>query len=122
MTPGQIVRKFFEEVRSGNNPDYSNQLMAEKVLAHQIVSEEEQTVCRTLRRGDVCDGDRFDVLRADERSDALHRRASATDALSGRQKGVDPSGPSGWERRGQHSPGHRRYSQLDAVRREASRR
>ncbi|MFL0488369.1 polyketide cyclase [Bacillus sp. AFS054943] len=47
MTPEQIVRKFFEEVRSGNNPDYSNQFMAEKVLAHQIVSEEEQTVCRT---------------------------------------------------------------------------
>ncbi|EJS69887.1 ester cyclase [Bacillus cereus] len=47
MTPEQIVRKFFDEVRSGNNPDYSNQLMAEKVLAHQIVSEEEQTVCRT---------------------------------------------------------------------------
>ncbi|PEC20127.1 ester cyclase [Bacillus cereus] len=47
MTPEQIVRKFFEEVRSGNNPDYSNQLLAEKVLAHQIVSEEEQTVCRT---------------------------------------------------------------------------
>ncbi|PGL31399.1 polyketide cyclase [Bacillus cereus] len=47
MTPEQIVRKFFEEVRSGKNPDYSNQLMAEKVLAHQIVSEEEQTVCRT---------------------------------------------------------------------------
>ncbi|PQZ47982.1 MULTISPECIES: ester cyclase [Bacillus] len=49
MTPEQIVRKFFEEVRSGNNPDYSNQLMAEKVLAHQIVSEEEQTVYRTPR-------------------------------------------------------------------------
>ncbi|MFA2692228.1 ester cyclase [Bacillus mycoides] len=47
MTPEQIVRKFFEEVRSGKNPDYSNQLMVEKVLAHQIVSEEEQTVCRT---------------------------------------------------------------------------
>ena len=47
MTPEQIVRKFFDEVRSGNNPDLSNQLMAEKVLAHQIVSEEEQTVCRT---------------------------------------------------------------------------
>lgn len=47
MTPEQIVRKFFDEVRSGNNPDYSNQFMAEEVLAHQIVSEEEQTVCRT---------------------------------------------------------------------------
>ncbi|WP_407270427.1 ester cyclase [Radiobacillus sp. PE A8.2] len=47
MTPEQVVREFFEEVRSGNNPDYSNQLMAEQVLAHQIVSEEEQTVLRT---------------------------------------------------------------------------
>ncbi|MGP7817386.1 ester cyclase [Niallia sp. 01092] len=47
MTPEQIVRKFFKEVRSGNNLDYSNQLMAERVLAHQIISEEEQTVCRT---------------------------------------------------------------------------
>ncbi|MER2171368.1 MAG: ester cyclase [Psychrobacillus psychrodurans] len=47
MTPEQIIRKFFEEVRSGKNPDYSNQLMSEQVLAHQIVSEEEQTVLRT---------------------------------------------------------------------------
>ncbi len=47
MTAEQIVREFFEEVRSGNNPDYANQLMAEQVLAHQIVSEEEQTVLRT---------------------------------------------------------------------------
>ncbi|GAB6434011.1 hypothetical protein bcgnr5390_06890 [Bacillus luti] len=47
MTPEQIVRTFFDEVRSGNNPDHSNQFMAEEVLAHQIVSEEEQTVCRT---------------------------------------------------------------------------
>ncbi|RAV19355.1 ester cyclase [Paenibacillus contaminans] len=47
MTPEQIVRTFFEEVRSGKQPDYSNQLMEERVLAHQIVSEEEQTVLRT---------------------------------------------------------------------------
>ncbi|SMQ78056.1 SnoaL-like polyketide cyclase [Bacillus sp. OV166] len=47
MTPEQIIRKFFEEVRSGKNPDYSNQLMSVQVLAHQIVSEEEQTVLRT---------------------------------------------------------------------------
>ncbi|MFF2755217.1 ester cyclase [Psychrobacillus sp. NPDC058041] len=47
MTPEQIIREFFEEVRSGKNPDYSNQLMSEQVLAHQIVSEEEQTVLRT---------------------------------------------------------------------------
>ncbi|MGE7020406.1 ester cyclase [Solibacillus cecembensis] len=47
MTPEQIIRKFFEEVRSGKNPDYSDQLMSEQVLAHQIASEEEQTVLRT---------------------------------------------------------------------------
>ena len=47
IIPEQIVRKFFKEVRSGKNPDYANQLMAEQVLAHQIVSEEEQTVLRT---------------------------------------------------------------------------
>ncbi|MFJ6207927.1 ester cyclase [Lysinibacillus sp. NPDC092081] len=47
MTPEQIIRKFFKEVRLGKKPDYSNQLMAEQVIAHQIVSEEEQTVLRT---------------------------------------------------------------------------
>lgn len=47
MMPEQIVREFFKEVRSGNNPDYANQLMAEQILAHQITSEEEQTVLRT---------------------------------------------------------------------------
>ncbi|MCM2534777.1 ester cyclase [Neobacillus pocheonensis] len=47
MTPEQIVREFFEEVRSGHNPDYATILMAEQVLAHQVISEEELTVLRT---------------------------------------------------------------------------
>ncbi|MGG2055084.1 ester cyclase [Lysinibacillus pakistanensis] len=47
MTPEQIVKKFFEEVRSGNNPDYATELMADQVLAHQVTSEEELTVTRT---------------------------------------------------------------------------
>lgn len=47
MTPEQIVRAFFKEVRSGCNPDYADTLMAEQVLAHQVVSEEEVTVNRT---------------------------------------------------------------------------
>ncbi|MEX3744346.1 ester cyclase [Lysinibacillus xylanilyticus] len=47
MTPEQIVKKFFEEVRSGNNPDYATELMADQVLAHQVISEEELTVLRT---------------------------------------------------------------------------
>lgn len=47
MTPEQIVKKFFEEVRSGNNPDYATELMADHVLAHQVISEEESTVLRT---------------------------------------------------------------------------
>lgn len=47
MTPEQIVKKFFEEVRSGKNPDYTTELMADKVMAHQVISEEEITVIRT---------------------------------------------------------------------------
>ncbi|QPQ31102.1 ester cyclase [Lysinibacillus sp. JNUCC 51] len=47
MTPEQIVKKFFEVVRSGNNPDYATELMADRVLAHQVISEEESTVLRT---------------------------------------------------------------------------
>lgn len=47
MTPEQIVKKFFEEVRSGNNPDYATELMADQVLAHQVTSEEELTVTRS---------------------------------------------------------------------------
>ncbi|MBG9753872.1 ester cyclase [Lysinibacillus sphaericus] len=47
MTPEDIVKKFFEEVRSGKNPDYATELMADQVLAHQVISEEELTVKRT---------------------------------------------------------------------------
>ena len=44
MKPEIIIRNFFKEVRSGSNPDFSNRYMADKVLAHQVISEEEQTV------------------------------------------------------------------------------
>ncbi|WP_342571869.1 ester cyclase [Paenibacillus sp. FSL R5-0749] len=47
MIAEQIVRSFFEEVRSGRNPDYASTVMAEQVLAHQVISEEEVTVTRT---------------------------------------------------------------------------
>ena len=47
MTPEQVVRSFLEIVRSGKNPEFSTELMAERVLAHQVVSEEEHTVQRT---------------------------------------------------------------------------
>ncbi|WP_413405718.1 ester cyclase [Paenibacillus amylolyticus] len=47
MTAEQIVRTFFEEVRSGRNPDYASIVMAEQVLAHQVISEAEVTVTRT---------------------------------------------------------------------------
>ncbi|UOK64391.1 ester cyclase [Paenibacillus sp. OVF10] len=47
MTAEQIVRTFFEEVRSGRNPDYASNVMAEQVLAHQVISEDEVTVTRT---------------------------------------------------------------------------
>lgn len=47
MTPEQIVKKFFEEVRSGKNPNYATELMADEVMAHQVISEEQITVIRT---------------------------------------------------------------------------
>ena len=49
MKPEIIIRNFFKEVRSGSNPDFSNRYMADKVLAHQVISEEEQTVYRCKR-------------------------------------------------------------------------
>lgn len=45
--PSEIVRQFFEKVRSGLAPDSANLYMAEQVLAHQMTAENETTVRRT---------------------------------------------------------------------------
>lgn len=45
--PSEIVRQFFEKVRSGLAPDTANLYMAEQVLAHQMTAENETTVRRT---------------------------------------------------------------------------
>ncbi|MCD5001830.1 ester cyclase [Enterococcus saccharolyticus] len=47
MTSETIIRRFFADVRSGKKPDKAHQYMAEKVLAHQVIAEEEQTIYRT---------------------------------------------------------------------------
>lgn len=47
MTAEQIVRTFFEEVRSGKDPEHAGLWMAEEVHAHQVASEAEETVIRT---------------------------------------------------------------------------
>lgn len=47
MLVEEVVRKFFEKVRSGQEPDAAHLLMAERVLAHQITSENEVTVERS---------------------------------------------------------------------------
>ncbi|MGN7360670.1 ester cyclase [Paenibacillus sp. SAF-054] len=47
MTAEQIVRTFFEEVRSGRDPEHAGLWMADEVHAHQMVSEAEETVIRT---------------------------------------------------------------------------
>lgn len=46
-TPAQIVRTFFDVVRSGRDPDRASEFMAARVLAHQVQSEEALTVERT---------------------------------------------------------------------------
>ncbi|MFG3338429.1 ester cyclase [Glycomyces sp. NPDC048151] len=42
-----IVAAFLDEVRSGAHPDRAARFMAPRVLAHQVVSEDEVTVERT---------------------------------------------------------------------------
>jgi steroid delta-isomerase-like uncharacterized protein len=46
-TPTEIVQQFFNQVRSGKQPDAAIQFMAEQVLAHQMTAENETTVHRT---------------------------------------------------------------------------
>ncbi|WP_152393124.1 ester cyclase [Paenibacillus guangzhouensis] len=47
MSAEEVVREFFEKVRSGQEPDAAHRLMAERVLAHQLTSENEVTVERS---------------------------------------------------------------------------
>lgn len=47
MSPTEVVRQFFEQVRSGKKPDAAHQWMAGQVLAHQMTAEQETTVQRT---------------------------------------------------------------------------
>ena len=47
MTPRAVVQEFVEQVRSGKNLERAFELMAPQVLAHQVISELEQTVERT---------------------------------------------------------------------------
>jgi predicted ester cyclase len=47
MTPTEVVRLFFEEVRSGKNPSRAHDLMAAKILAHQVKAEAPVTIERT---------------------------------------------------------------------------
>ncbi|GGE77929.1 ester cyclase [Priestia taiwanensis] len=47
MNPEEIVKQFMKEVRSGRNIHLAPELMADKVFAHQIQSEEETTIERT---------------------------------------------------------------------------
>lgn len=43
----QVIRIFLDEVRSGRNPDMAGDVMAPKVLAHQITAENPETVERS---------------------------------------------------------------------------
>ncbi|SFI78738.1 SnoaL-like polyketide cyclase [Paenibacillus sp. UNC496MF] len=47
MNPIGVVRGFFEQVRSGRNPDAAAAFMAERVLARQVTAERETTVERS---------------------------------------------------------------------------
>lgn len=47
VSPKQIVLAFLEEVRSGKNPERASKYMAPVVIAHQVISEDRQTINRT---------------------------------------------------------------------------
>ncbi|MGZ9586722.1 ester cyclase [Paenibacillus marinisediminis] len=47
MTAGEVVQLFFEKVRSGKDPDAAHELMTERVLAHQVTAENEETLERS---------------------------------------------------------------------------
>ncbi|MBM7567124.1 ester cyclase [Paenibacillus sacheonensis] len=47
MHAAEVVRGFFERVRSGANPDEAHRYMADRVLAHQVTAENETTVERS---------------------------------------------------------------------------
>ncbi|NQX64386.1 ester cyclase [Paenibacillus qinlingensis] len=47
LSPSEVVRQFFNLVRSGKQPDDAKDYMAEQVLAHQMTAENEKTVHRT---------------------------------------------------------------------------
>ena len=45
--PKQLVRQFLEQVRAGRHPERAGEFLAEKVVAHQLVSEAPADVART---------------------------------------------------------------------------
>lgn len=47
MTPLEVVKIFFEEVRSGRNPDKAHDLLSAVVLAHQVKAENPTTLERS---------------------------------------------------------------------------
>ncbi|NOU65017.1 ester cyclase [Paenibacillus sp. LMG 31461] len=47
LSPLEVVRQFFNLVRSGKQPDDAKDYMADQVLAHQMTAENETTVHRT---------------------------------------------------------------------------
>ncbi|TXK85439.1 ester cyclase [Paenibacillus sp. N3.4] len=47
LTPTAIVQQFFQQVRSGLDPDSAHSWMSDQVLAHQVTAEMETTVHRT---------------------------------------------------------------------------
>ncbi len=46
-SPSDLVRAFFDVVRSGRAPERAPEFLAARVRAHQLTSEEEQTIERT---------------------------------------------------------------------------
>lgn len=98
--PSEIVRQFFEKVRSGLVPDTANLYMAEQVLAHQMTAENETTVRRTpanyadhVREMIAAYGDfRLEVQELIAQDDRVYVRWKQTGTHIGEVDGFPPTG------------------------------
>ena len=102
MTRGteEVVREFLDEVRSGRNPDKTGELWAPKVLAHQITSENPETVERSpqnyadhIREMQAIYGNfRLEVTELIVQNDRAYVRWIQTGSHVGEYEGFAPTG------------------------------
>ena len=99
-TTEQVIREFLDEVRSGRNPEKAADLMAPKVLAHQMTTEHPEIVERSprnyadhIREMKIAYGDyRMKVTELLVQGDRAYARWEQTGKHIGEVEGFPPTG------------------------------